>query len=399
MNVFVAAIVAYVIGSFSPSYVLGRVLKRIDIREHGDGNAGTINVTSVLGFVPGAIVAVIDASKGIIALYISMNVFNVEGNLLLLSIFSTLAGHIFPFYLRFRGGQGAATATCLLLYFLATLLYSGRLPLNGLLILAVITVIALYVLKSGESVGIIILPLFLLFVLIYMEGDFPFLIVSFLTAFLFGVTLYNFIKKRRYLKGNQIKTAWWATASRLSASLIIPFYAIFGRTPALTITGIAVVIFGGFDIFRLVRQKNGGKVISQYVQIIFSGNKRHRFALLSLFFVAAFAIILIFPKDIALLSLSFLIGGGIFAHVLGLRFGKNRLIRGISVEECLAYFAGSLAAGYIVSTLSHINLLLLITGAVASALAELLAAVFDDNLPAGILSGAAMSALRYFIKV
>jgi len=56
--------VAYMIGSFPTGYLAGRLLKGIDIREHGSGSTGATNVLRVLGKGPGAAVLIIDILKG-----------------------------------------------------------------------------------------------------------------------------------------------------------------------------------------------------------------------------------------------------------------------------------------------------------------------------------------------
>lgn len=63
MSVFLSACVGYFLGSLSPSYILGRVLRGIDIREHGDGNAVKV--------LPGILTGLVDISKGIAAVLFS----------------------------------------------------------------------------------------------------------------------------------------------------------------------------------------------------------------------------------------------------------------------------------------------------------------------------------------
>jgi glycerol-3-phosphate acyltransferase PlsY len=47
---------SYLLGSVNPAYFLGRILKKIDIREHGTKNAGTVNAFKVLGLGPGSLI-------------------------------------------------------------------------------------------------------------------------------------------------------------------------------------------------------------------------------------------------------------------------------------------------------------------------------------------------------
>jgi len=99
---------SYLIGSISPSYILGKMLKGVDIRKKGTRNAGTLNALKVLGVGPGILTALIDISKG---------AFTVVGAILLglpeifvyVSGIIAIIGHKYPFYMQFRGGIGVAT--------------------------------------------------------------------------------------------------------------------------------------------------------------------------------------------------------------------------------------------------------------------------------------------------
>jgi acyl phosphate:glycerol-3-phosphate acyltransferase len=97
----------YVIGSLSPSVLLGRRFKRLDVREHGSGNAGTTNAFRVLGTRLGLAVLFADLLKGILpvllAKYLSTPLVTV------LVAFACVIGHNYSIFLRGRGGKGVAT--------------------------------------------------------------------------------------------------------------------------------------------------------------------------------------------------------------------------------------------------------------------------------------------------
>ncbi len=61
----------YLFGSLNPAYFLGRLLKGIDIRKHGTGNAGTTNVKKVLGVGPAVMTGLFDLSKGVLVFFSS----------------------------------------------------------------------------------------------------------------------------------------------------------------------------------------------------------------------------------------------------------------------------------------------------------------------------------------
>ena len=111
MNIALAIILTYLIGAIPTAYIFGRVLKGIDIRQHGSGNVGATNAIRVLGKVPGIIVLLIDIIKGIIPLTIIADTFGMtsvwERVLLALIV---VCGHNWTVFLNFKGGKGIATS-------------------------------------------------------------------------------------------------------------------------------------------------------------------------------------------------------------------------------------------------------------------------------------------------
>ncbi len=100
---------AYLIGSFPTSTLAARWLKRQDIRDLGDKNAGAANVYRNLGARAGLAVGTIDIGKGALAVLFAKFVGG-GAALQMTAGLAAVAGHNWPFYLQFRGGRGAATA-------------------------------------------------------------------------------------------------------------------------------------------------------------------------------------------------------------------------------------------------------------------------------------------------
>lgn len=90
----------YLIGSISPAYILGKLLRSIDIRQHGDGNAGGMNVYYVLGLKPAVITAIFDLSKGLISMCIA-SILGTSQIYTHLTGLAAIARHVFPFYFVF----------------------------------------------------------------------------------------------------------------------------------------------------------------------------------------------------------------------------------------------------------------------------------------------------------
>ena len=107
----ISVLLAYLIGSIPVAYIFGRMLKGLDIREHGSGNMGATNAFRVLGRWPGTVVLMLDIIKGIMPVTILANVFGLEDALYLVIIaVASVAGHNWPVFLGFKGGKGMATS-------------------------------------------------------------------------------------------------------------------------------------------------------------------------------------------------------------------------------------------------------------------------------------------------
>ena len=112
MEIFLVIISSYLIGSVPNAYIMGRLLKGIDIREYGSRNVGATNVFRVVGRGPGILTLVLDILKGFAVVYL-VGFMSLPANPELVKIvagFSVIAGHNWTVFLRFKGGKGVATS-------------------------------------------------------------------------------------------------------------------------------------------------------------------------------------------------------------------------------------------------------------------------------------------------
>ncbi len=121
----------YLLGSLPTGYLAGRMVKGIDIREHGSKSTGATNVLRTVGKVPAIIVLLIDVSKGAAAIVFTRAVYQLpaiapliptEVNLqawlpyaITLSGLAVLLGHSRSIWINFSGGKSVATGLGLLL--------------------------------------------------------------------------------------------------------------------------------------------------------------------------------------------------------------------------------------------------------------------------------------------
>ncbi|MFQ3306851.1 MAG: glycerol-3-phosphate acyltransferase PlsY [Candidatus Midichloriaceae bacterium] len=99
-------IISYVIGSIPSGVILSKILKIGDIRGHGSGNIGATNAFRVGGKLLGGLTLFFDVLKGLIPIILAKTL---GYQLVVLYGLVSVIGHIFPIWLKFRGGKGVAT--------------------------------------------------------------------------------------------------------------------------------------------------------------------------------------------------------------------------------------------------------------------------------------------------
>jgi len=111
MEIIIALFAAYILGSIPTSYIMGKLIKRIDIRDFGSGNVGATNALRILGTKVGVFTLIIDIGKGFLAVNIARMIIPEPTNLIMIitGLFAIL-GHIFTIFLKFKGGKGVATS-------------------------------------------------------------------------------------------------------------------------------------------------------------------------------------------------------------------------------------------------------------------------------------------------
>ena len=109
MKIALVIISCYLLGSIPFGYIVGKLFKKIDIREFGSGNIGATNVLRILGPSLASFVVVGDIGKGIFSIYL-VQYLNID-NLLVLTIagLAVIFGHDWSIFLGFKGGKGIAT--------------------------------------------------------------------------------------------------------------------------------------------------------------------------------------------------------------------------------------------------------------------------------------------------
>ncbi len=195
MNIVISVLVGYLLGSISFSYVFGKRLKKLDIRQHGSGNAGATNTLRVLGVGPAIGVLLLDTLKGVVAVILALYLGG-EGLAPALAGLAAIVGHNWPVFLRFKGGKGVATTIGVL----ATLVFWPA------LIAGVMAILSIVVTRYVSLGSLLFLLLTTIITVLFRESflypiDYVYLLIM--------VTILSFWRHRenisRLLKGNESK--------------------------------------------------------------------------------------------------------------------------------------------------------------------------------------------------
>ncbi len=195
---FIFVILAYLMGSISSAVWLGRLMKGVDVRELGSGNAGFANVMRNLGPVVGIPVLIIDSLKGFFAVQLAFLIPGIETGTEIFYFWqiafgmAAIIGHLFPIFTGFKGGKGVATGLGIVL---------ALFPLGALLsfIVFLIALLISQYMSLGSLLAGISFPLFVMFLL--PVNNIPLIVFSWLVAVLLVITHQKNID--RILKGEE----------------------------------------------------------------------------------------------------------------------------------------------------------------------------------------------------
>ena len=109
MQIALIILSCYLLGSIPFGYIVGKLFKKIDIRELGSGNIGATNVFRILGPSLASVVLIGDIGKGILSIYL-VHFLNIDNSLIsTIAGLAVICGHDWSLFLGFKGGKGIAT--------------------------------------------------------------------------------------------------------------------------------------------------------------------------------------------------------------------------------------------------------------------------------------------------
>ena len=148
MGCFAVIVAAYLLGSSNMAYWLS-LIKKVDIRSKGTGNLGASNATVLLGWGAGVIVAVHDIGKAFFAVLLAKWLLPGAAYAGAAAGVACVLGHIFPFYLKFKGGKGLASFVGMLIGL------DWRVALVAAILLVVITLVTDYIALGTLTVAVV----------------------------------------------------------------------------------------------------------------------------------------------------------------------------------------------------------------------------------------------------
>jgi acyl phosphate:glycerol-3-phosphate acyltransferase len=113
---FVLAFIAYLLGSIPFGYLIVRFKEGRDVRSSGSGNIGATNVLRTSGRSGAVLTLALDAAKGYLAVWLAGAVSAGSPQAVGLAAIVVVLGHLFPVFLKFKGGKGVATVLGVFLY-------------------------------------------------------------------------------------------------------------------------------------------------------------------------------------------------------------------------------------------------------------------------------------------
>ncbi len=187
---FLVLAIGYLVGSIQIPILAGKILKNIDIREHGSGNAGSTNVARVLGIKVAIVVFILDICKGVVPFLIAKHFLGIE--YAVITGVGAVLGHDFPLFMKFKGGKGVAISLGL---------FTAYNPIAGLLAL-VVGIAIIYLTKYVSLASVSVASTVLVFIWLSDAGTVELIGLSFLVLLLVYQHRGNI---KRLIKGEENK--------------------------------------------------------------------------------------------------------------------------------------------------------------------------------------------------
>ena len=150
MGYILAVLIGYFLGCSNLAYFISR-RRKLDLTAGGSGNLGASNAVVLMGWKAGVAVAIHDAGKALLAVLLARIFFPALPHAGAVAGVASVLGHIFPFYLKFKGGKGFAS------YIGMTIGLNWKLALIILAVVVLVTIVTDYIVV-GTTTTIVAVP-------------------------------------------------------------------------------------------------------------------------------------------------------------------------------------------------------------------------------------------------
>ena len=189
-----AILIGYLFGCFQTSYFISKKFGKTDIREMGSGNAGASNVTSEMGWKFGILTGISDVMKSFLPVKLILFIYPDSYHqleLMAIAGMGAILGHIYPFFMDFRGGKGIAC------YIGMLLAIDWPIGLASIVLIILLTIITDYV-SIGSILLYIIVPS-----LAYFTGDYSNIVIGCALILLIVGMAKHWINIQRIMNGTE----------------------------------------------------------------------------------------------------------------------------------------------------------------------------------------------------
>ena len=150
MQYVIVILLSYILGSSNMAKYLAAI-KRVDLTAGGSGNLGASNAVILMGWGAGVLTALHDIGKSALAVILARLVFPDATHIGAAAGVAAVLGHIFPFWMKFKGGKGFAS------YLGMTLALHWKFAIAVLLLVVVVTLITDYIV-AATTTTIVLVP-------------------------------------------------------------------------------------------------------------------------------------------------------------------------------------------------------------------------------------------------
>ena len=332
-------LIGYLLGSLSPGYFFGRVIKDVDLRKVGKNkNTGATNTYREVGPIYGIIAGIFDMLKAATAYFVATKgtflfasrvpfvaFAGINPDLAILVGLAAVAGHIWPFYLQFKGGRGVAS------------LYG----LNLIVWFHTLSVFALFL---------------------------------FIATVFYAIAISQRPEIKKTLSEAPVRKFLKLTA------LVLPLgYLTVSQKFLLIFIGVLLAVSLTLDGMRFISSAFNRRYLA--LKGLAKEKELKRLSGYTFFLASAFVLLGVFPKEIAIISLNFFIIGDVFAP-LGLVFMAKETMKGKTIGGAMVIFLLCFVTGIFLKSLAGLGLSLnlVLIAALSTAILDQFSFLIDDNI-------------------